>query len=65
MLALFLGYLGLSQESTVLFAQDKEHGQIHGKTEEAFRNGCVDCHTVPDTKFETDRAWLNRIKDTA
>lgn len=30
-----------------------------------FRSSCVDCHTVPDKKFATDKAWLIRLKDTA
>ncbi len=30
-----------------------------------FHAQCADCHVVPDTRFATDRAWLEQIKDTA
>jgi len=30
-----------------------------------FEDKCASCHTVPAPKFETDRAWLRRVKDTA
>jgi len=32
---------------------------------EIFRSQCASCHTVPDTRFATDRAWLEQVKDTA
>jgi len=30
-----------------------------------FKGSCSQCHTVPDTAFETDRAWLEQVRDTA
>ena len=30
-----------------------------------FKRKCQSCHTVPDTKHEFDRAWLDQIKRTA
>jgi mono/diheme cytochrome c family protein len=30
-----------------------------------FQKRCASCHTVPDVKFETDRAWLGQILRTA
>jgi len=44
-------------------AQDAAKATAHaGKL---FRESCVNCHTVPDTRFETDRAWLSQVYDTA
>jgi mono/diheme cytochrome c family protein len=30
-----------------------------------FRSSCTSCHLPPDPAHETDRAWLNQVKDTA
>lgn len=29
-----------------------------------YRAQCAKCHTAPDARFETDRAWLGRIPET-
>ena len=26
---------------------------------------CINCHQPPDTRFATDRAWLQQVYDTA
>ena len=30
-----------------------------------FEKRCASCHVVPDLRFATDRAWLERIRSTA
>ena len=32
---------------------------------ELFRNNCSMCHAAPDTRFETDRAWVAQLPLTA
>ena len=32
---------------------------------ETFRSRCSTCHAVPDPAFDSDRAWLGRIPETA
>lgn len=32
---------------------------------ELFASRCASCHTVPDSRFESDRAWLDQVKRTA
>ena len=43
-------------------AQHRDH-PIHPA--QLFRSKCAECHTVPDTAFATDRAWLEQVKVTA
>ena len=30
-----------------------------------FASSCASCHLPPDPEHETDRAWLNQVRDTA
>ena len=30
-----------------------------------FAERCSNCHTVPDPRYATDRAWITQIQDTA
>ncbi len=30
-----------------------------------YNGACEPCHTNPDTRFETDRAWLEQLRQTA
>lgn len=34
------------------------------KAQEAWHKTCQTCHAVPDTRFETDRAFLRQITET-
>ena len=43
-------------------AQQRDHP---GHPAQMFRTQCAACHTVPDTAFATDRAWLEQVKVTA
>lgn len=45
-----------------LGAQEREPANHPGQM---FRAQCAVCHTVPDTAFATDRAWLEQVKVTA
>ncbi len=45
-----------------LAAQDKHHADHLGQM---FQARCAVCHTVPDTAFATDRAWLKQVNSTA
>lgn len=47
-------------------AQDSpEHGRDVAGAGELFKKSCASCHLPPDPAFETDRAWLNQVFDTA
>ncbi len=35
------------------------------KAKEAWHHTCAKCHTVPDTTFETDRAFLRQVTETS
>jgi hypothetical protein len=48
----------LSASGQGLTAAEREIGK-------KFRASCIGCHTIPDKSFATDKAWLNRVKDTA
>jgi mono/diheme cytochrome c family protein len=30
-----------------------------------FQQACAGCHTAPDARFATDRAWLDQVNRTA
>ena len=30
-----------------------------------FESSCSSCHTVPDARFPTDKAWLGQVLETA
>jgi mono/diheme cytochrome c family protein len=32
---------------------------------ELFQSRCAACHVAPDQRFETDRAWIEQVRDTA
>lgn len=58
--------LSLLLGATVLLSAQEALAQDAVKQAGAtFRKSCVDCHTIPDKKFATDKAWLLRVKDTA
>ena len=49
---------------------DKNHDVTHEHFDQhaaatLFKRKCQSCHTVPDTRHELDRAWLDQIKRTA
>ena len=48
-------------------APDPLAGDAWGAEQAAhlFASRCASCHTVPDARFATDRAWLTQIADTA
>ena len=47
-------------------AQDTPgHGRDVASAGELFRKTCAACHVPPDPAFETDRAWLHQVFDTA
>ncbi|MCH8273330.1 MAG: hypothetical protein IH851_00875 [Armatimonadetes bacterium] len=50
--------------SAVLLAggQDPQGATEIGKM---FQEQCIGCHQPPDTRFATDRAWLEQISSTA
>lgn len=48
-----------------LAAQDHNAKSASRAVAKMFRSRCIDCHTIPDAQYETDRAWLYRLKDTA
>ena len=35
------------------------------RAKQAWTSTCQKCHTVPDTQFESDRAFLDQIKETS
>ena len=45
-------------------AQDAPQGRPHNIAQ-TFRQQCSSCHTVPDTEFATDRAWLDQVNRTS
>ena len=53
------GALGLAQDDGPPKAADI------AAAGELFRSSCTSCHLPPDPAHETDRAWLNQVKDTA
>ena len=57
-----LGLLFAAVAFDVGFAQEapKDHG-----AGALFAKRCASCHTVPDVRFATDRAWMDRILVTA
>lgn len=63
--------LALSLSASTVAAQahaPADHGDGPFSTERAaelFRSSCSVCHTVPDTTFGTDRAWVEQVYDTA
>ena len=62
-----IGLVALSALTSAGLQDDKAPQQAH-RLEQAsklFAQSCVNCHTAPDTRFETDRAWLKQVYDTA
>ncbi|MBL4845242.1 MAG: hypothetical protein JKY65_06940 [Planctomycetes bacterium] len=43
-------------------AQDSKPASESAKL---FEGRCATCHTVPDTRFATDKAWLGQVLETA
>tara|TARA_R110002072_G_scaffold28296_9_gene91089 strand:+ start:3491 stop:3703 length:213 start_codon:yes stop_codon:yes gene_type:complete len=41
----------------------QEGGDV--KSARLFEKSCASCHTVPDVRFETDKAWLGQVLETA
>ena len=60
-LAASLSVIALTALSGVGNAQDG--GDV--KSARLFENRCASCHTVPDVRFETDKAWLDQVLETA
>ena len=59
--ALFLaGHLDAAQGHT----RDEPHAPGPAAIGPRYRAQCATCHTAPDARFETDRAWLGRIPET-
>ncbi len=47
-------------------AQDSAgDGQDEVDVQALYVENCSACHLPPDPNFETDRAWLNQVLDTA
>lgn len=53
--------LALAVLSSVGRAQDGGES----KSARLFEKRCASCHTVPDLRFETDKAWLGQVLETA
>jgi mono/diheme cytochrome c family protein len=50
----------------VALAQDTpDHGRDIAKAGKLYAKSCSSCHLPPDPAFETDRAWLHQVFDTA
>lgn len=45
--------------------QAQDGGQSGSRAAKVFQSRCASCHTVPDTRFETDKAWLGQVLETA
>ncbi len=43
-------------------AQDGDAQASAGKL---YEKNCQSCHTVPDTRFDTDTAWIGQILETS
>ena len=63
----------LGASSFVLLAMGLQDPDPHQGEEEwgfeqaaaLFQERCVGCHAVPDPSYETDRAWLGQLQETA
>jgi len=60
-LALSFSVFALTALSSVGSAQDG----ADVKSARLFENRCASCHTVPDVRFKTDKAWLGQVLETA
>jgi len=63
----FLLILALATQDTAGGHRAGQHPETMGPEQAAhlFAARCRNCHTVPDPRFATDRAWLTQIQDTA
>ena len=66
-LGLGLGWLSLLALGGGLLELSHAKGGAPTPAEVArlFKTRCASCHTVPDTRFATDRAWLGQVLETA
>ena len=55
---------GLGAIATAAGEGDGEVVDWTAKAKQAWGKTCQKCHTVPDPKFETGRAYLSQIKET-
>jgi hypothetical protein len=61
------GILVLATASAAAFGGDADDEQAAwaAKAKQAWTKTCQKCHTVPDARFETGRAWLHQVKETS
>ncbi len=46
-------------------AQERDSAPDAAHSAAMFTKQCASCHTAPDSKLATDRAWLKQVADTA
>ncbi len=66
-LKMFLGLVAIATLSSAGMQDDQAatDAKALARAGKLFKQSCLMCHSVPDTRFETDRAWLSQVYDTA
>jgi len=62
---LLLGPLGAAALGEGRGAADEPTPEAIAEAAQLFRSSCATCHLPPDPARETDRAWLDQVRDTA
>ncbi len=58
-------FAGLLASALVADASAQDSPDAEASPQETFANRCASCHSPPDARFATDRAWLDRVLLTA
>ena len=51
--------------STALSAPELDDAELIAHAGALYQKNCMGCHQAPDLRFETDRAWVGQIMETA